>query len=141
MYKSIKRAFETAKSRGWNKIYIAVDLHGTVIESTYNSILPDTFYKNAKECLQYLSSREDIVLIMWSSCYSEQLKKYQEIFSNQHDIDFKYLNENPECENTETGCFYQKFYFSIVIDDKGGFNPDQWLDLHDSFKSFENFLK
>ena len=119
----IKKALRTKKERKWEKIYFAIDLHDTIVKSSY---------KNQKDCivtfpyaieaLKKLSANKEICLILFTSSYKEYLEQYFTFFKNQG-INFQYLNENPECPSTATGDFRQKFYFNVLLDDKAGFNP------------------
>ena len=116
-------AFHKMKERQWNCIYLVVDVHGTILQPSYlknESIF--SFYPYAIEALQKLSDRDDICLIMFTSSYEEKQKFYQELF-RQNGINFKYLNENPEVENSDFACFDKKFYVDIGLDDKYGFEP------------------
>jgi hypothetical protein len=46
----------------------------------------------------------------------------------EHGIMPQYFNENTAVENTATGNFSSKFYFSVLLDDKAGFNPEtDWV--------------
>jgi hypothetical protein len=60
-----------------------------------------------------------------------------------YNIHIKYVNENPLEKDTEYASFVKKPYFSIVLDDKAGFDPNHdwnelwiWCDKHrhDKFK-------
>ena len=116
-------AFHKMKERQWNCIYVVVDVHGTILQPSYlknESIF--SFYSYAIEALQKLSDRDDICLIMITSSYEEKQKVYKELF-RQNEINFKYLNENPEVENSDFACFDKKFYVDIGLDDKYGFEP------------------
>ena len=120
--KAIKTAFNNKKNRNWDKLYWCIDLHDTIITGTYNKnnngskIAP-----NAIEVLSYLTGQEDHVLILWTSSYigpvGEILKRLK-----QNGVEFNYVNENPECPNTDICDFTSKFYFNILIDDKSGFD-------------------
>lgn len=50
-------------------------------------------------------------------------------FLRSRGISVHYANENPEVGNTATGNFDRKFYFSVVVDDKAGFDPSEWEDI------------
>lgn len=123
--KALKRAAEKIKVRNWDRLYMAVDLHETVIKPTYNneSIENSEFYKNAKGCLQYMSKRKDIVLIMYTCAHEDTIKQYLEFFKG-NEIEFNYVNENPEVPNTKYADFSKKFYRNITLDDTAGFNPE-----------------
>lgn len=123
--KALRRASEKLKARDWDRLYMAVDLHETVIKPTYNnkSIEDSEFYKNAKECLQYMSKRDDIVLIMYTCAHEDTTNQYLEFFK-KHGINFDYVNENPEVPNTKYADFSKKFYRNVTLDDTAGFDPE-----------------
>ena len=41
--KAIKDSFALAKRKNWNRVYWAIDIHGTIVKPTYSSTIPDTF--------------------------------------------------------------------------------------------------
>ena len=46
---AIHNAIKKAKQRGWETIYIAVDIHDTIVEGNYQTNnIPTTFYPYAK---------------------------------------------------------------------------------------------
>jgi hypothetical protein len=130
---SINKAFSMAKSRGWDHIYVAVDIHDTMVVSTYKeSDIPKTFFPNALATMQYLSSRPDIVLILYSSSFPNELVEYLNYFKSQG-IRFKFVNENPAVTSKGYGYFEQKFYFNVLIEDKAGFNAEtDWSKVYDA---------
>ena len=75
------------------------------------------------EALQYISSLPETKIIIWSSAFEDDVKRVFELFE-QHNITPHFFNENPLVENTSTGNFDKKFYFSLLLDDKAGFDPD-----------------
>ena len=128
---SIAKAFEAAFRRkaekGWEKIYVVVDIHDTILRACYENEETYAFLPYARHALQLMSSRDDICLILWSGCYPERLAAYRERFA-QDGIHFDYLNENPEVGNSSFQNFDQKLYFNVGIDDKFGFEPEtDWL--------------
>ena len=126
---SIKKAYENAKNKKWDKIYIAVDIHDTIVHANYDtSEIPTEFVGRAKSVLQYLSKRKDIGLIMYTCSHPEEIKKYKRFFKKNH-IDFESANTNPQISNTELGCYDHKLYFNLVLDDKGGFNAIKDWDV------------
>lgn len=133
---NIKNAFEEKKTKNWDKLYWAIDLHGTIIEGKYNKYNEGaTIYPNAAEVLKYLYSRTDMRLILWTSSHKDAIDKTLVAFELWTGIKFHYINENPECINTELCDFTEKFYFNILLDDKAGFNgPTDW-------KVIKNVLK
>lgn len=133
---SITKAFEKAyfkkESRGWDKIYVVVDVHETIFEPSYKSTQKDfIYYFNAKIALQTMSKMDDIVLILNTSSYPDQIGRFLDKLENDN-IHFDFINENPMEKNTEYACFDKKFYFNVIIDDKAGFDAE--TDWYDVFK-------
>lgn len=136
--KAIDRAFETMIARGWNKIYWAIDLHGVCLKSNYENggytFINDRVLPGLKAIQQVEESR----IILWSSCHDHEKPAIMDFFES-HGIHVHHFNENPEEKSTKTGCFDQKFYFSVLLDDKAGFDPDvDWDELVASVN--ENYL-
>ena len=127
--KTFEKAFETAKKKGWNMSYIGCDIHETILKPTWSKELSTEYYSYSKEVLKLLSNREDICLILWSCSVLENNKKYQDFFKKDGII-FDYINENP-IPATEYADFKTKLYFSVILDDKAGFDPEEdWLELY-----------
>jgi hypothetical protein len=130
--RAINNAFEKKRARNWDTVYWLVDVHDTIIKSTYdvNEEFAET-YPYAIQALRSICLREDCKLILWTSSKKGYVESFREWMSDQG-VEFTYFNENPECENTETGDFTDKFYFNIIIDDKAGFNPEEewWTVLN-----------
>lgn len=123
----IKKAFENAFKRkiekGWEKIYVIVDIHDTILHASYENEETYSYLPYAREALRKLSDREDISLILWTSCHEEQLDAYMRHFADDGII-FNYANKNPEVENTSISNFADKLYFNVGIDDKFGFDGE-----------------
>lgn len=135
--KAFVKAFETAKKKNWDKIYVAVDLHETVMLPTWSTTLSSEYYPYAKETLQLMSKNPNICLILWSCSLLEVNKQYKEIFAKDG-INFDYINENPECKSTSYADFETKLYFSVGLDDKFGFNEfKDWKKLLKYFNSLD----
>ena len=132
---NIKKTFEDKISRGWEKVYICIDLHDVVIEGKYKRHNEGAdFGPNAVRVLQQLSYRPDVVLILWSSSHDDAVAGMLEKMK-LHNIEFRYVNENPECPNTHLCDFAKKFYFNILLDDKAGFEIDRdWYLVEAAFK-------
>jgi hypothetical protein len=131
---SIKTAFETSRKKGWTKMYFAVDIHGTMIKPNYQKgNIPTDFYTDALESLQLMSKRDDIVLILYTCSNPDEIIKYKKLLKDNL-IYFRYANKNPEVENESYGYYDDKFYFSVLLDDKAGFNP------HTDWKIITEFL-
>lgn len=122
---NIVRSFETAfkrmKEKGWDKIYILVDIHDTVFEATYSKDEYYRWFPYAKEALHLMSINPRISLILWSSSYTDAIDKYIDTFEKSK-IHFDMVNVNKETEDNELSCFAQKTYFNVGIDDKFGFD-------------------
>ena len=122
---NIVRSFETAfkrmKEKGWDKIYILVDIHDTVFEATYSKDEYYRWFPYSKEALHLMSINPRISLILWSSSYTDAIEKYINTFEKSK-IHFDMVNVNKETEDNELSCFAQKTYFNVGIDDKFGFD-------------------
>ena len=122
---NIVRSFETAfkrmKEKGWDKIYILVDIHDTVFEATYSKDEYYRWFPYAKEALHLMSINPRISLILWSSSYTDAIEKYIDTLEKSK-IHFDMVNVNKETEDNELSCFAQKTYFNVGIDDKFGFD-------------------
>lgn len=123
---SISKAFQAAFKRkiekNWEKIYVVVDIHDTIVRACYEDEETYDYYPIAKEALQLMSAREDICLIVWSACHEDKMAAYLKRFA-EDGICFDYANSNPEVDNTQLSNFDAKFYFNVGIDDKFGFDP------------------
>ena len=137
---SIEKAFDVAfkhmKERKWDKIYVLVDVHDTILKGTYSLNEELEWMNGAKEGLKSLSDAKDICLILWTSSHQEKIEEYLSFFK-ENGIFFDYANSNPEVVNNEIGNFELitngKLYFNIGIDDKFGFSPEDgdWLIVKD----------
>lgn len=129
---NIRRTFEMQKSRGWTETYWCIDLHGTIIPSGKDSSDPTDrheFYPGALEVLRWLSKREDIMLILWTSTPLDRLVETYEWLQSQW-IEFTYINQNPHAKSTPRSDFAHKFYFNVLLDDRAGFEPEtDWLAI------------
>lgn len=136
--KWIKKMFKHAEKNQWFETYWAFDIHGVISRPDYRKITKEIdYYPYAKETLQLLSQREDIIMFLFTSSYPEEIKKYIKTFEDDN-IFFKYVNENPEI-SSETGSFgyyYQKPYYNVLFEDKCGFNPEKdWYKIYKYFKN------
>lgn len=138
--KTFEKAFKVAERKGWSKVYIAVDLHETCLKPTWQKEISKEYYPFAKEVLQKLSDRKDVCLILWSCSLPELNKEYFEFFK-QDGINFDYINENQEVKSTEYADFDTKLYFSVGLDDKFGFDPEEdWGPLFSYFSEMTTQL-
>lgn len=127
LVKQFQKAFammERKREIGWDKIYIGVDIHETVVKPTWTANIDKEFYEYAKETLQLMSNDKEICLILWSCSRPELNKQYSEFFQ-ENGITFDYINENPEVTSTVYADFDTKLYFNVGLDDKFGFDVDE----------------
>ena len=132
---AIKNAFEKAKQRNWNRTYWAIDIHETMIKPNWSeTTTPTEFYPRAKETLQYISKRKDIVTILYTCSHPHEIEKYLQLLSD-NGIDFDHVNKNPEVKNEKYGFYDKKPYFNVLLEDKAGFDPYQdWDEVYNSLK-------
>ena len=109
-----------------------IDVHNTIIKSTYNKTTDFEYFPYALETLKLLKERGDIKIIMWTSSYPEVIEKYDDKFW-EDGICFNYVNENPEIKNDNIRCFSTKFFYDFGIDDKFGFDAEtDWKVIYDT---------
>jgi len=136
--KWIQQMFTHAEQRQWYETYWAIDVHGTITIPDYRKVIKAVeYYPYAKETLQLMSNREDMILILTTSSYPEEVEIYNGQFIKDG-ILFKYINENPEISSDRGsfGYYINKYYFNVLIEDKAGFNPDRdWKFLYEYFST------
>jgi hypothetical protein len=129
MKKLFDKAFSTMKSRGWERIYILIDVHDVIMKSNYNGASGEVL-EHAIVPLKAMSDDPRFCLIMWTCSGPEHIQRYRDIFK-QYGIEFDYANENPEVTNTNGyGDYTKKLYANIVLDDKAGFDHEKdWCEI------------
>ena len=136
----IQKMFAHSFSKEWYETYWAFDIHGVILEPNYRkNSLHATFYPWAKETMQILSERKDIVLIMFTSSYPTEIEYYYKVFKD-NDIHFDYINENPAIDSMKGnfGFYEKKFYYNVLFEDKSGFDPEsEWKQLYDLFMKYK----
>lgn len=138
MVEYIKKMFKKSFKKEWYKTYWAIDVHGVIL-MPYHEQQPlnhPQWYPYAKESLQILSKRGDIVLILSTSSYPEQIEKYLKIFE-RNNVLFDYINENPEIDSLKGnfGYYKNKYYFDVMLEDKAGFDANkEWKLIYDYLK-------
>jgi hypothetical protein len=136
----IAKMFEHSFEKEWFETYWCFDVHGVIFRPNYRKDhLHAEFYPYAKETLQLLSERPDIILIMSTSSYPSEIEFYNGVLKD-NGINFKYINENPEIDSTKGnfGDYSQKYYFNVLFEDKAGFSPDEdWLPVYLLLKYYE----
>jgi len=132
-----KNHFEYMVERGWEKTYHFFDIHGTILKPNYEfGNIPKEFYPYAKEALQLISERADIVMCLYTCSHPHEIVQYLDYFK-ENGINFKYVNENPEVETNVNGygCYDTKPYMNVLYEDKASFDPEtEWLLVLNLFK-------
>jgi hypothetical protein len=139
--KAIKGSFEYKTYKGWDTIYYAFDIHSTMIKPNYQvGNIPTEFYPMAKETLQLISNRKDIVMILYTCSHPHEIEQYLKFFT-ENGINFKYVNENLDVATDLNGYgnYDKKPYFNVVFEDKAGFDAEvEWAKIHRYFKKRVN---
>ena len=121
--KAFKNAITKKKQRGWDRIYVFVDIHETVLKPTWDKEnLPNEFYRNSLLALKILSDRSDIRLVMYTSSTPKDIDYYVRILKS-HGIHMDFINKNPEVVTNGYGDYSDKPYMNVILDDKAGFLP------------------
>ncbi len=125
---AIRKAFARKRDKRYPFVYWAIDLHDTIIRSTYSSHEESKeTYPHSLEVLRKLSESKVAILILWTSSYEEKMIPVMK-WLRELGVSFTYFNENPECGNTTYGDFRRKFFYDVMLDDRAGFNPEtDWL--------------
>lgn len=138
---SISKLFEntkaTASKKGWDKVFVLIDVHETIMKSDYtNDSTIFQYYPDAIECLQLMSVNPFYNLILWTSTSDDRANEYKNAFQKEGHIVFDQFNENKEVANTDYADFSKKPYFNIIIDDKAGFDATtDWTELKNHLES------
>ena len=136
--KSFEDAFGRSNAKGWDRLYVLVDLHGTIFKPCYHNKETYNYYPWARETLQLMNKYNKdgikIVLILWTSSTSESLKPSFKEFE-RYNIKFNYINKNPEVSaqptDPKSSSFVDKYYFNVGLDDKFGFDPEHdWSEIY-----------
>lgn len=129
-----KNHFELMEKRGWDRVFYAFDIHGTILRPNYTyGNTPDDFYPMAKETLQFISKLPDVVMFLYTCSHPHEIEEYLVLFK-KFDINFKYVNENPEVKTEKEGYgnYDKKPYMNVLFEDKAGFNPEtEWQEVWD----------
>jgi hypothetical protein len=94
----------------------------------------------AKETLQLISNRKDIVMILYTCSHPHEIEQYLKFFT-ENGINFKYVNENLDVATDLNGYgnYDKKPYFNVVFEDKAGFDAEvEWAKIHRYFKKRVN---
>lgn len=139
--RALERTWDKSKKKKWDCIYIAVDIHDTIVYGNYDSTkLPKTFCPQAKETLQFLSNRKDIVLFLYTCSHKHEIVKYEQFFK-ENGITFQSTNKNPAVSSNDLGCYDDKPYFNLLLDDKAGFDCEtDWFHIYNWFHKKREYL-
>ena len=128
---AFERAFREKAEHGWEKIYVLVDVHDTIMVGEKPERDNPKWYAHAIDALRMMTEREDICLIMWTGAYPLRINKYKRLLAEMG-VRFDYENENPEAESNDFYCSDSKVYFNVGIDDRFGFDAESdWKDVVD----------
>jgi hypothetical protein len=135
-------AFKVAAVNGYDHIVVAVDLHDTIIDSSaFNDIISNNASIKDAVCesigddqilaLQKMSLRKDIKLILFSGTKVETLSKIAAILYTEYGITMDVVGDFDSFKPTvENQSFKIKPYYSVLLDDKSGFNIDvDWASV------------
>jgi hypothetical protein len=133
--KAVDRAYRVMCERKWDTVYWAIDLHGVCLKSNYEASSYEWINGDAFWGLRHISERPESKIILWSSVYNEEKKPIKDFFE-MYEIKVAAFNSNPwEQKGTEVSCFDEKFYFSVLLDDKAGFDPEtDWEKITEYLK-------
>lgn len=132
--RAIEKAFKVKKDRGWDKLYVAVDVHDTLFEGKYNKNNEGKeLYPGALEVMQWFSARPDIYLFLYSSSHADPLFEVDD-WLFQQGILIDGINTN-DCKSNELCDFSKKPYFNILLDDKSGFlGEEDWFVIKETLQ-------
>jgi hypothetical protein len=136
--KSLIEAIERMIEKGWDKIYFLVDIHGTIFKPSYNETDPCIWLGESRDALREMTKAPWISLILWTSTYpSAIVNSYLPVFEREG-IKFDYINGNPEVLNGVLGCFDKKPYFNLLLDDKAGFEEEDWSKILKVIRKYDS---
>lgn len=141
--KQLQNAFLDAREKDYDHIVIAIDLHDTIINSDkYNKAISSekevdialfsSLFPQAVKALQKMSLRKDIQLMLFSGTKVTILQHICRILHEKFGIEFEHINEyvTDDPIPMSSQSFRNKPYYSIIWDDKGGFDPTfDWEDV------------
>ena len=129
------------KEREWPYVYWFIDVHETMLEPDWNKHLKvKTFYPNSKKLLREISKRDDVKMVMYTCSHPVEIDDYLSFFK-ENDINFDFVNENPETTNTKYGDFTKKPYMNVILDDKAGFEAKRdWYLIESELAKYDGKL-
>ena len=134
LLETIKNSSKIGRSKEWYETYWAFDFHSTIIKPSYNmNDLKVVYYPYAKEAMQLISLRDDIITIAWTSSFPNEIAEYIKQFEKDG-IHFNHIGKNPEISSSlgNFGYYKDKFYFNILFEDKAGFDAEtEWKGIYE----------
>lgn len=108
--------------------YIGIDFDGTIVENKFPQI--GELLPNAKETIKKFKEA-GYTLVLWT-CRTDENLREAEKFLEDNEIEFDYINENPEELKTLYGNDPRKIGVDVFIDDRNmqlgaGDTPIDWL--------------
>ena len=136
----IDKMFKHSFEKEWYETYWAFDVHGVILQPNYRkNHFHAEFYPWAKETMELFTKRKDIIMIMFTSSYPEEIEYYNRIFEKNR-IHFDYINENPDIDSNKGnfGFYEKKFYFNVLFEDKASFDPlTEWKPIYDLMMKYQ----
>jgi len=129
IHQLFSEAFIEAEEKGYDHIVIAVDLHGTIVNSKlYNRIkgteeekLAHSIYHKAIEALTLMTEDPRIEMFIYSGTEPSSLVRIKNSLEKYFDI--KVALSYSADTTIDKQSFTKKPYFSILLDNKAGFDP------------------
>jgi len=141
LLKTIDREYQHMDERGWDRIFLFFDLHGTVIQPNHEegNVVLD-YYPYAKETLLLLTDKENVDLSIYTCSHEHEIVEYQRLFK-EDGIHFKYVNENPDVPTNGYGNYDIKPYMNILFEDKAGFfGETDWFEIYNHFRGIYGLI-
>ena len=135
---AFEKAFSDKEKNNWDKIYVLVDVHDTIMQGTHKEG-DYLWYSQALDVLKEMSDMNDICLILWTGSHKETIETIISKLREQG-ICFDYINENPEVGDTNFYCSSGKLYFNVGIDDRFGFDVERDWDAIGQYLIFKKRL-
>lgn len=132
----ITSKFDLARSKKWDQVIIAVDLHDTVMKSDkYNQLIKlnrteagaakVALFQEAILPLKHMTARKDICLVWYTGTNQDTLGKISLMLKEEYGIVFDNRAENLNFSSVHPGqSFEGKPCFDILLDDKAGFQHE-----------------
>ena len=132
---AFRNAEERADQKGWDTLYLLLDIHSTVMVPNWEGKSKD-FYPLCIEALQLISKDPVYKIIMWTCSKEEDRLHYKKLLEDRG-IEIYSINSNPDTEGVlNWGDYSQKLYCNVLLDDKAGFDAStEWKEILNHFKT------